>query len=161
MIGVNFLLENISEVLLHRILPQVESQYAKKSTSTIIFLINTAHDRYDNEAASKITESERLKKLFSMSLPVIKDDELRNKIEDALDKKEKSFRLRDINDFNQDLKGILIKLHTHLEMLQGNDVETIDEMIWKELADSTVEKNNSIIRLYMEHNAAISKESSV
>lgn len=158
MLSSDILLKNISEVLLNLILPEIKSEYSKRFMVTVLFLLNTAQDKYKNEMTSKINENKKLKELFYKSLPVIEDNELRKKLQNALENKEKSLSLQHIYEFNHHLRDVFIDLHANIEGLKGDEFEKLERMIWEELSNMIIERSNKTLKLYEEYKKTLRRK---
>ena len=131
------ILKTVSATLATELLPNIESDHERLALAFSVFLMGAVAEEFDRAAHRRIEENQALRTIFSKALPVVEDQNLKNRLEKAVDRTEYDYRVAALDKLNCDLQEMLIDLHTHVETLEGDDARAIENAIWRELEEWT------------------------
>ena len=129
--------ETVSMMLIMEFVPQLSTSYAQQALSGAATILAVAREEMDRAAARRIVENAALRRLFAAARPVVTDSDLAASLEEAAAGEEASFLVSDLDRSNQALRGLLLRLHAHVEELPGEAARRIEAAIWDELRVST------------------------
>ena len=69
---------------------------------------------------------------------------LRSDLEASLKPSDANIRISALERENNELRRVLIRLHAHVEELEGEAARSLEDGIWAELLESTVRRKISI-----------------
>jgi hypothetical protein len=131
-------LNGVFRALLTETLPQVTNPYAIQTTSIAGALSNYAAQEFDRAASRRVEENAAMREIFRRAVPVVTDIELAKALEAAgRDEPLSDVRISSLQATNDWLRGVLVRLHAHIEEVEGEAAREIEEAIWNELAEST------------------------
>jgi hypothetical protein len=131
-------LNGVFRALLTETLPQVSDPYAIQTTSIAAMLSGYAAQEFDRAASRRVEEIAAMRAIFHRAVPVVTDAELAKALESAgRDEPVTDVRVSALQSTNDWLRGLLVRLHAHIEEVAGEDARQIEEAIWEELAEST------------------------
>jgi len=130
-------LETVSMMLIMEFVPQLGSSYAQQALAGGATILAVAREEIDRAAARRIEENHALRRLFATAREVVADTELAARLAEAAASEEGSFLVSDLDRSNQALRGLLIRLHVHVEQVQGDAARRVEAAIWDELRAST------------------------
>jgi hypothetical protein len=135
----------MAQTLLLEIGPAVADDYGQRGaqilgmllTMVAGMLLTMVAEEWDRGAERLVEENAALRGLFAEAAPHAADAALRERLERAASSREGSLRLSALNRANDELRGLLIDLHAHLESLETDAAAALIEQIWRELRTST------------------------
>jgi hypothetical protein len=130
-------LETVSMMLIMEFVPQLGSSYAQQALAGGATILAVAREEIDRAAARRIEENRALRRLFATAREVVADGELAARLAEAAASEEGSFLVSDLDRSNQALRGLLIRLHAHVEQVPGDAARRVEAAIWDELRAST------------------------
>ncbi|MEX2079991.1 MAG: hypothetical protein WEC33_00100 [Dehalococcoidia bacterium] len=131
-------LQGIMLTLFTQVLPEVDSPHGQQTVQLAGGLLNIVGQEFDRAADRLVFERSALKSLFERALPVVRQAELRAKLEAAIAAvPEPSLRIQALQKQNDGLRGLLIELHAAMEEDERPDARAVEAAIWDELREST------------------------
>jgi hypothetical protein len=130
-------LETVSMMLIMEFVPQLGSSYAQQALAGSATILAVAREEIDRAAARRIEENRALRRLFATAREVVPDADLATRLAEAAAGEEASFLVSDLDTSNQALRGLLVRLHEHVEKLRGDAARRLEAAIWDELRAST------------------------
>lgn len=130
-------LETVSMMLIMEFVPQLASSYAQQALAGSATILAVAREEIDRAAARRIEENRALRRLFAVAREVVTDADLAARLAAAAASEEGSFLVSDLDRSNQDLRRLLVRLHVHVEELEGDAARRVEAAIWEELRAST------------------------
>jgi hypothetical protein len=127
------ILKSVGTNLLTKYVPKLGSDNERAEVALMAFLMGAVSEEFDRAAHRRIEENTALRKLFAKSFPVVKDDELKTRLEDASKEKETDWRVSSLDKSNCALIELLIELHAHVEMIGDDQSRDLEKDIWEEL----------------------------
>jgi len=137
-------LETVSMMLIMEFVPQLGSSYAQQALAGSATILAVARDEIDRAAARRIEENRALRRLFAAARDVVTDTDLAARLAEAAASEEGSLLVSDLDTSNQGLRGLLVRLHEHVEALRGDAARRLEAAIWDELRAST-ERRKTIL----------------
>lgn len=131
------ILRNLSAKLAMEYVPKMEAEKDRYGLAISAVLMGAISEEFDRAAHRRIEENRALRKIFSESLAVVEDEELKGRMKEAAGRTEDDFRISALDQLNCELQETLIALHTHVESLEGEDARNMEEAIWQELEQWT------------------------
>ena len=130
-------LETVSMMLIMEFVPQLGSSYAQQALAGSATILAVAREEIDRAAARRIEENRALRRLFATAGGVVTDTDLAARLAEAAASEEGSLLVSDLDRTNQGLRGLLLRLHAHVEELPGDAARRLEAAIWDELRTST------------------------
>jgi len=130
-------LETVSMMLIMEFVPQLGSSYAQQALSGSATILAAAREELDRAAGRRIEENRALRRLFAEAGVVVTDADLAARLAEAAAGEDGSLLVSDLDRSNQALRGLLIRLHVHVEQVQGDAARRVEAAIWDELRAST------------------------
>jgi hypothetical protein len=137
-------LQLIAVNLLTEIAPKLSDDYTQRNSMLTAMLLQSAAEEWDRAAARRVEENRALRRLFSEAAPEIGDPGLRARLEAAAASDDESLRISDLNRSNDELRSLLIELHSHVEEIDTDAARRIEAAIWEELRVSTERRKLSM-----------------
>jgi len=109
-------------------------QFTLQMMSALLMMIG---QEFDRAAARLVEENDALVALFRDAQATVRDDVLRTALHDAVAAPSPALLVSALRERNRPLRDLLIRLHVHVETLDGAGARALDERIWAELAAST------------------------
>ena len=143
----DLILRTVATHMLSKYLPgyAIESERADFGLMAIMVLV--VSEEFDRAAYRRIEENNAIRNIFKDALPVVKDEDLKRRIKEAMEKTEDDYHISALDQLNCELQEVLIDLHAHVEILEGSDARMIEETIWKELENWTKRREFMIWQL--------------
>ena len=138
------ILRSTATTLITQYLPGIEKDHEKTELALSALLMMVVSEEFEGAAHRRIEENHALRRIFAGSLSVIKDDDLKRRVERASEKAEDNYHMSALDKFNCELQEVLIELHTHIEALAGESARNINEAIWTELENWTKRREFTI-----------------
>lgn len=129
----DYILNTVATNLLAQYVPKMDSDDERAELGLMSFLLMAVSEEFDRAAHRRMEENRALGKLFMESLPVVKDDGLKNRLETASKKEVSDWRISSLDKSNCELIDLLIELHEHIETLDDENSRKLEKAIWKEL----------------------------
>ena len=129
----DYILKTVAENLITKYVPRMDSDNERAEMALMAFFMGVVSEEFDRAAHRRIEENLALKKLFSTSLPVVKDNALRTRLEEASKEEEADWRISSLDKSNCRLVELLIELHTHIETLDDENSQILEKAIWEEM----------------------------
>lgn len=124
-------------MLIMEFVPQLPTNYAQQALAGSATILAAAREEMDRAAGRRIVENAALRRLFAAARPAVTDTDLAARLEEAAAGEETSFLVSDLDQSNQALRELLLRLHAHVEELPGEAARRIEAAIWDELRAST------------------------
>ena len=131
------ILRTTATTLITQYLPGIEKEHERYELGLSALLMMVVSEEFDRAAHRRIEENHALRRIFAESLSVIKDDDLKRRVERASERTEDNYHMSALDKLNCELQEVLIELHTHIEALEGEGARNINEAIWTELENWT------------------------
>ena len=129
----DIILKTVGMNLLTKYVPKLDLDNERAEMALMAFLMGTVSEEFDRAAHRRIEENMALRKLFIKSLPVVKDENLRNKLHKASEEVETDWRISSLNKANNDMIELFIELHCHIEIVGDEETKSLEKDIWEEL----------------------------
>ena len=119
-----------AEQLMTQLMPNLGASYLQGAAMLHALLMKFAAREYERGADIRFQENADMRALFSELAPVVRDGELRTKLETAAAARDTSLAITALNAANRELRDLLIALHVHVEEAGARDAE---KKIWRVL----------------------------
>lgn len=142
---VGTVLNGIARSLLFDIAPELRSAYAGQTLQLSAGLLMMINEEFDRAAARLAEENDALLRLFADAARLVDDRELRDALRSEGERGARaSLQVSALRERNRTVRGLLVRLHEHVESLDGSEARAIEERIWDELAASTRRRQLSL-----------------
>jgi len=131
------ILRTVATTLATEYIPKMDTEHEKFGLVFSAFLLGVVSEEFDRAAHRRIEENHALRKIFSASLSVVEDQDLKNRLQEAAGRTEDDYRISALDKLNCELQDMLIGLHAHVETLEGEKARNIEKTIWQELEQGT------------------------
>ncbi len=138
------ILRTAATTLITQYMPGIEKDHEKTDLGLSALLMMVVSEEFERAAHRRIEENNALRRIFTGSLSVIKDDDLKKRVKEASEKAEDNYHMSVLDKLNCELQEVLIELHTHIEALEGEGARNINEAIWAELENWTKRREFAI-----------------
>jgi len=132
-----YILQAVASALITEYVPAMTAEKAQAELGLFALLIGVVSEEMERGTARRIEENQELRGLFSESLSVVADDDLKNRLSTAAESEETDYRVSALDKANCDLLELLTELHGHVEGLEGEGARKVEEAIWKALENWT------------------------
>lgn len=129
--------KKMAEDLIVRVLPAISPTYHQGTVGMVASIFAIIGEEWERAASRRIEENRRIREVFREAASCVNDTALRRRIVTLADTKDRDFHISALEKNNCDLRAALIELHAHIETQTGRDARRIEEVIWKELLQST------------------------
>ena len=129
----DYILRTVATTLATKYLPMLEVEHAKSELGLTALLMGVVSEEFERAAHRRIEENRALRKIFLEALPVVEDEDLKRRLNEAIGKEEKDFHVSALDKLNCELQEVLIELHASVETLDGEDARNLEKSIWQEL----------------------------
>lgn len=137
-------LQLLSETLMFDLAPKLVDGYAQSTAQVAAMLLGAATEEWDRVAQRRADENAAIRALFRNALSLVTDPALSSELEAELKSSTGSIRISELDRENEGLRGALIRLHAHVEELEGKSARRLEGKIWAELLESTERRKISI-----------------
>lgn len=127
---------NFAADLVMRVAPEISPAYHQGTISMIATMLAIASEEWDRAASWRVEENNRLREIFSESLPIA-TSELRRKLEKLIETRDDDLRISSLTANNSALRAALIELQVSVEANESVEARKHEDTIWKELLEST------------------------
>lgn len=135
------LLNSLAREVAVKMVPQLDSDYARADGGLVVELLLAAASDIDTAASRYIEENSKLRSLFSEAGNVVKDEELSQELgqelKTAAEEEEQDYKISSLQKKNDELSGLLIRLHARVETLESGEARKIEDAIWNFLSART------------------------
>ncbi len=131
------LLNSLAREVAEKIVPQLDSDYARADGGLIVELLLAAAGDMDTAAARYIEENRQLRSLFSEASSVVGDEELSRELKTAAEEEEQDYKISSLQKKNDEQSGLLIRLHARVEIMDSGEARKIEDAIWNFLSART------------------------
>ncbi|GIW41832.1 MAG: hypothetical protein KatS3mg076_2409 [Candidatus Binatia bacterium] len=129
-------LAGLSHTFLFELAPELRSPHAQQSARLGAILLLMVAQEFDR-AAERLTEENRaVEELLREGRRLPLEPSLCEEIEATLRGFASSLRVSDLRRRNRELRGVLLRLHEAVELLEGSEAREVEEKIWEELRRS-------------------------
>jgi hypothetical protein len=144
--SVDCYLDELKRALSQDFAPRLPTSFEQSGLVRHAILIGIVAEEFDRAASRRIEENQALRSLFADAAGVLPDSALRSRLLEACETGERSFKVRDLDASNCNLRGLLIELHEQVEQLAGEPAKSLENAIWRELVRSTERRRTSFNR---------------
>jgi len=135
---VPIVLNGIASTLAMKVLPEARSPFGQQTIGLASQLCFMIAQEFDRAAARLVEEDSAMLAIFERALPMISEGDLREQLARALGTVPGGdLRISALQAENDGLRTLLIDLHAAVEALDTPEAETLRELIWDELREST------------------------
>jgi hypothetical protein len=134
---VSIVLGGIVRTLMLDIGPEVTSPYGSLTIQLSAGLLSMIGQESDRAAARLSEENTALRQLFASAAPVVTDAPLATDLAAAVDAPPSSLLVSDLRTENRALRALLVRVHAHVEDVEGLAARALEARVWQELVTST------------------------
>lgn len=132
---VALVLNGLARTMLMDLLPQTTDAYGAQTLQLSAALTMMCAQEFERAAARLVDENRALAALFADAAPVVGDAVLRGDLQ-AAKADAPTLLISALQEHNRALRGLLVRLHAHVEAIDSAGARAIDQRIWAELAES-------------------------
>ena len=144
------ILQTVANALITEYVPAMTAEKAQAELGLFALLIGVVSEEMERAVARRVEENRELRGLFSESLPVVQDGDLRNRLRQAAQGEEADYRVSALDKANCELLELLIEFHSHVEGLEGEGARAAEEAIWKVLENWTKRREFSTSEMFIQ-----------
>jgi len=133
---IDVLLRNLGTHIARQVIPRIDDAYLGADLATIAKLLFGVAADFDHAASRLIEENGALRRLFTKAAPLVEAEGLRAELAAAADGSDADFRISSLDQSNASLRSLLIRVHEHVENLEGEQAAQLEASIWQELSAS-------------------------
>lgn len=137
-------LDGVSATLIVDVIPHIGTSYGQQAVAGAATLLAAARDEIERGVARRVEENRAMRRLFADGRDAVADPELAAALRDAAEGQDGSLMLTDVDLENRRLRGLLLRLHVHVEELATAPAKRVEAAIWRELRAST-ERRKSVL----------------
>jgi hypothetical protein len=130
-------LQGLARSLAMELAPGVQSAYATLTLQLQAALLMMIAQEFDRAAARLTEENAALVALLADAPAVVADAALHAALRDALRDPGTDLRVSALHQRNRTLRELLVRVHAHVETLDGAAARALENRIWAELVAST------------------------
>ena len=116
---------------------RLATDYDQRTGFTLGTLLALAGQEWDRSAERLVSENGALRDLFSEATDPVADAVLRERLAEAATSADPGLRVSALQQRNDELRALLIELHTFVEAQPGEAARALEQRIWQELVAST------------------------
>ena len=131
------ILQTVASALMTEYVPAMTTDKAQAELGLSALLIGVVSEEMERGTARRVEENQELRGLFSESLSMVQDEDLKNRLSKAAEGEETDYRVSALDKANCDLLELLTEFHGHVEGLEGEGARKVEEAIWKALENWT------------------------
>lgn len=135
------ILQGIETMLGEDIKPMLADDFAQNDVRMAASLLAIDRAERENAVALLVEEHERLRALFARAAATVREEALRERLEQAADGRTANFRLTALEAETGVLRNLLVDLHVHVEALQDPAARELDHAIWRAIRDTERSRN--------------------
>lgn len=133
-------LNGLARTLISELAPHVGLPYAAQTLQLGAALLMMIGQEFDRAAAHLAEENAALHALFVDGQAVVGDAALRDALRSAVEAPAPGLLVSALRERNRLLRGLLVRLHEHVESLPGDAARALEARIWAELVASTARR---------------------
>ena len=130
--------------LMTTIAPALGTSYEQSNATMLAVLLLSLGEEMERAASRRVEENREIRRIFAASVPIVTDEHLRFRLEEAVRRTESDLTVSGLERANSELRALLIELHEHVEGLEPEAARRIEAMIWTELVASTERRRLSM-----------------
>lgn len=134
---VGIVLAGIMRTLMLDIGPEVTSPYGSLTVQISAGLLSMIAQESDRAAARLSEENGALRQLFAPAAAVVTDTPLAGELAAAVQAPATSLLVSDLRQVNRTLRALLVRVHAHVENVEGPAARALEAQVWQELVAST------------------------
>ncbi len=124
------ILQTVASALMTEYVPAMTTDKAQAELGLSALLIGVVSEEMERGTARRVEENKELRGLFSESLSVVQDEDLKTRLSKAAEGEETDYRVSALDKANCDLLELLTEFHGHVEGLEGEGARAAEEAIW-------------------------------
>ena len=105
------------------LMPELGTSYSQGSAAILALLMKFAAREYERGADIRSAENIDIRALFAELAPIVRDPQLRERVEAGAVTRDSSLAISVLNAANHDLRCVLIELQAHIEDIGARDAE--------------------------------------
>lgn len=144
------ILQTVANSLMMEHMPAATVEKTKAELGLLALLVGVVSEEMDRAVARRVEENQELRKLFSESLSLVEDEDLRKRLRTAAEGEETDYRVSVMDKVNCGLLDLLTEFHGHVEGLAGEDARKVEEAIWKALENWTRRREFSTTEMFIQ-----------
>jgi hypothetical protein len=129
--------QRVAADLMERVIPAISPAYHQGTIGMVATLLSLVGEEWDRAASRRLEENDRLREIFREAAGVVKDAELKERLAELAETRDRDLRVSALEKSNCELRAALIELHAQVESQTGPEARRLEDVIWKELAAST------------------------
>jgi hypothetical protein len=134
---VPLVLNGLARTLMMDLLPHATRTYDGQTLQLGAALAMMCAQEFERAAARLAEENAGLVALFADAASVAADPALSDGLRAAAELPPTSLLVSALHERNRALRGLLVRLHAHVEELEGAPARALETRIWAELTEST------------------------
>ena len=144
------ILQTVANALITEYVPAMAAEKAQAELGLFALLIGVVSEEMERAVARRVEENQELRKLFSDSLSVVQDEDLRDRLSKAAAGKETDYRVSALDKVNCELLELLTEFHRYVEGLEGEEARAVEEAIWKALENWTKRREFTTSEIFIQ-----------
>lgn len=129
----DMILRSVGMNLLTKYVPKLGSDNERAEVALMSFLMGAVSEEFDRAAHRRMEENMALRELFAKSLPLIRQSELKTRLQEASKTVDRDWRVSSLDKSNCALIELLIELQAHIETIGDDTAADLEKDIWEEL----------------------------
>ena len=125
---------------------EAQSPYLRKQLAISATLLSMVAQDMDRLVPRLVEEAAAIRAIFEQAQGLITDHHLAHEIGGEASLKSDDLHLTALFAENDRLRELLIRLHAHVETLDGPEARALDETIWRELARQNERRRTSYLK---------------
>ena len=131
--GCDHILQTVANSLMTEHMPAATADKTKAELGLFALLMTVVSEEMERAVARRVEENRELRRLFLESLPVVRDEDLSNRLKRTAEDEDRDYRVSALDRVNCELLELLTEFHSHVEGLAGKGARAVEEKIWKAL----------------------------
>jgi|GEM_PF-265494 hypothetical protein len=142
------ILKILGNALVTEYMPKIPADKPRTDLALMALMIGVVGEEIERAAARRLEENQELRDLFAKVLPIVRDPDLKRRLEQAARTREEDFRVSALDRLNAELLTLLIELHGHVETLEGEEARKAEQGIWQVLEGWTARRTFTTNELF-------------
>ena len=131
-------LRGVIDTLQNRLAPALSDSFAGEAARLAGVVLTITTNAIDDAVAIRLAENSAIRRLFDDTARTLADADLAAQLDAAASAEGSGFRISELDRDNDQLRGLLVALHVHVESQSGDAARAIDGRIWRMLRDFEV-----------------------
>ena len=144
------ILQTVANALMTEYVPVMTAEKAQAELGLFALLMGVVSEEMERAVARRVEENQEVRRLFSESLSVVQDENLRNRLSKAAEGEETDYRVSALDRVNCSLLELLTEFHGHVESLEGEAARKVEADIWRVLENWTRRREFSTSELFIQ-----------